>query len=83
MISISADVAFIFSVMLAIGRIAQGVHNLYLFELQQLSGLHQMFQLKGALWHVMRFAPLLYTGDVVLNLHRCVRVSIVLQEQTE
>ena len=80
MISISADVAFMFRV-LVIGRIARRAHNLYLFELQQLGGLHQMFQLKGALWHAMGFAPLLYTSDVVLNLHRCIQVSIILPGQ--
>jgi hypothetical protein len=42
-------------------------------ELQKLSRLHQMLELQSALRHVVRLAPLLNPGDVVLNLHRCKR----------
>ena len=42
----------------------------YLLELEKLGRLHQVLELEGALWHVMRLAPLLDTSDVVLNLHR-------------
>ena len=39
-----------------------------LLELQQLGRLHQVLELQGALGHVVRLAPLLYPGDVVVDL---------------
>ena len=43
----------------------------YLLELEKIGRLHQVLKLQSALWHVVRLAPLLYTSDVVLDLHRC------------
>ena len=42
---------------------------MYLFELQELGGLHQVFQLESAFGHIVRFAPFLYPCDIVLDLH--------------
>lgn len=42
-----------------------------LLELEQLGGLHEMLELENSLGHVVRLAPLLEPGDVVLDLHRC------------
>ena len=40
-----------------------------LLELQQLGGLEQVLQLQRAFRHVVRFAPLFETCDVILDLH--------------
>lgn len=59
--------------------------NKYLLQLEKLRGLHQVLELEGSFRHVMRFAPLLDTSDVVLNLHgyreASARVSMTEQEQ--
>ena len=39
-----------------------------LLQLEQLGSLHQMLKLQRALGHVMRFAPLFDTSDVVVDL---------------
>ena len=44
----------------------------YLLKLKQLGGLHQVLELKSALWHVVGLAPLFDTRDVVLDLHGCI-----------
>lgn len=42
-----------------------------------------MLELESALRHVMGFAPLLYTGDVVLDLHGCDKINKPFTEEEE
>jgi hypothetical protein len=40
-----------------------------LLELKQLRGLHQVLELKSSFGHIVRLAPLLDAGDIILDLH--------------
>ena len=43
----------------------------HFLQLKELGGLHQVLQLQSSLWHAMRFAPFLYSRNIILYLHCC------------